>query len=431
LGKGVIIDDRTIAGKRIGKVALMEYTDKWNCIASNEEKLSITFDDNSNEIEHPISVVDFGSSIDILKFYVHPDINLEKGEVVWTYTGDRRKIYYQITNASIIDESQDNGNTIKRVLVTASQLGLYQKPSLQFEIFPWVAVSGQLIYRENEQKSNEEKIPEGRIQIGIIPKTEFPVHLSIDDLVTHNAAIIGVTGSGKTYLSLAIIEQLISSNIRVLIIDLTREYEIYLRGKNPIKISTTDELMSWYDSKEILGIYDFKKSTNYPLATKEVVKKIFEKLSIATLQAGKNIPARFCFVFEEAHSIIPEWNQVADKNDVNYVNETARIILQGRKYGMGNLIITQRTANVTKTILNQCNTVFALRSFDQTGLDFLKNYMGEGYAHAISTLSNRQCILVGKASLGNMPIIFNINDLTDHWKDDASEKQVVALEIPK
>jgi DNA helicase HerA-like ATPase len=51
---------------------------------------------------------------------------------------------------------------------------------------------------------------------------------------------------------------------------------------------------------------------------------------------------------------------------------TARAILQGRKYGLGCLLVTQRTANVTKTILNQCNTTFAMRMFDDTGKDFAR-----------------------------------------------------------
>jgi hypothetical protein len=105
----------------------------------------------------------------------------------------------------------------------------------------------------------------------------------------------------------------------------------------------------------------------------------------------------------------------ANKDDTQHVNRTARVILQGRKYGMGCLLVTQRTANVTKTILNQCNTIFALQSFDQTGLDFLRNYMGEAYSHAISTLPSRHAILVGKASSSLRPILFRIDDFAMRW----------------
>jgi DNA helicase HerA-like ATPase len=136
------------------------------------------------------------------------------------------------------------------------------------------------------------------------------------------------------------------------------------------------------------------------------------------------LQAKLCVVFEEAHSLIPEWNQVAQRGDEQHVNKTARVILQGRKYGMGALIITQRTANVTKTILNQCNTIFALQSFDQTGLDFLRNYMGEEYSQAISTLPARHAILVGKASSSARPLLLLVQDMAGRWNEPPTEATV-------
>ena len=123
--------------------------------------------------------------------------------------------------------------------------------------------------------------------------------------------------------------------------------------------------------------------------------------------------ARCCVVFEEAHSLIPEWSAVASDGDRNATNGTARAILQGRKFGLGCLVITQRTASVTKSILNQCNTIFALRVFDATGMEFLGNYIGNDYASKLSTLSDRRAILFGRASSCNEPIMVQLNDRDD------------------
>jgi len=35
------------------------------------------------------------------------------------------------------------------------------------------------------------------------------------------------------------------------------------------------------------------------------------------------------------------------------------------------LIVAQRTANVVKSVLNQCNTMVSFQAFDETGFDFL------------------------------------------------------------
>ena len=86
------------------------------------------------------------------------------------------------------------------------------------------------------------------------------------------------------------------------------------------------------------------------------------------------------------------------------------MILQGRKYGLGSLTITQRTANVSKSILNQCNTIFAMRVFDDTGKSFLENYIGTDYANTLPTLEERHAIAIGKGLRLKQPVIVQLND---------------------
>jgi DNA helicase HerA-like ATPase len=257
-----------------------------------------------------------------------------------------------------------------------------------------------------------------RAVIGQVPNSNFPVHVGLPDLVTHNAAILGVTGSGKSWLAFKLIEHVARLGIKVLVLDVTRQHWEYLQALNPRAIPTANDVGPWLnDPASAIGIYQFANvQDSFPRATADFVSAVFAKLNAEThLQAGVDVPAKVWVVLEEAHSLIPEWNQVAMEGDKQQVNRTARVLLQGRKFGLGALIISQRTANVTKTMLNQCNTVFAMQSFDQTGLDFLRNYMGEEYAQTISTLPTRHCILVGKASSSTRPIMVHVTDLAGHW----------------
>ena len=123
--------------------------------------------------------------------------------------------------------------------------------------------------------------------------------------------------------------------------------------------------------------------------------------------------ARVCIVYEEAHMVVPERTSVAARIDELSTARTARAILQGRKYGLGCLLITQRTANVTKTILNQCNTIFAMRIFDDTGKDFLSNYIGGDYAAVLPSLEARHAVVFGKASSCDNPVLVQLNDRSD------------------
>jgi hypothetical protein len=144
------------------------------------------------------------------------------------------------------------------------------------------------------------------------------------------------------------------------------------------------------------------------------IARVITETALEILQSqGMTSKARCCLVFEEAHSLIPEWNAVASEGDKTATNGTAKAILQGRKYGLGCLVITQRTANVTKSILNQCNTVFALRVFDATGMEFLANYIGADYSGVLSTLQDREAVVFGRASSCTDPILLRLNDRED------------------
>lgn len=128
------------------------------------------------------------------------------------------------------------------------------------------------------------------------------------------------------------------------------------------------------------------------------------------MNEGQSDDAKCLIVLEEAHSIIPEWNSISSEGDKTAVNGTAKVIMQSRKYGIGCLVVTQRTANVTKSILNQCNTVFALRIFDDTGKTFLENYIGSQYSNMLSTLDERHAIAFGRGLALKQPVIVQLND---------------------
>jgi hypothetical protein len=162
------------------------------------------------------------------------------------------------------------------------------------------------------------------------------------------------------------------------------------------------------------------KTTEIPamatLTPCEITRLLTEAVLKLLQDKGMTDAARCCLIYEEAHSLIPEWNAVASEGDKVATNGTAKAILQGRKFGLGAMVVTQRTANVTKTILNQCNTVFAMRVFDATGMEFLSNYIGDDYARILSTLEDRHAVVFGRASSCRDPVLIRLNDRNDFVK---------------
>jgi len=294
--------------------------------------------------------------------------------------------------------------------------------------------------------------------IGYIPNTDYGIKIDSDKLVTHNTAILGVLGSGKTSLALELIRRMVNDGIKVWVIDITGQYEPALgqlvhkdkqqsvdatinkdiscsaekvqqnkdlggnhrafaesiakhvstfmkddtwrlRVFNPGKYRITEQTSGMYNQKA--GIGDLTPTQTTRIVAEELLKYFGDDMSEK---------ARLCLVLEEAHSLVPEWNSVTYEGDKQATNGTAKAILQGRKYGFGCLLVTQRTANVTKSILNQCNTIFGLKVFDATGMDFLSNYIGTDYAGVLATLPDRQCVAFGSALNTQLPLIVELND---------------------
>jgi DNA helicase HerA-like ATPase len=416
---GILVDDRIIANNRIGKVKITRLLTSETVFSDTSRFPIKAIIDNSEINADIISVVDIGTSIGKVQFFINPSLNLEEGELVWVQLGNKEKAYFQVVYEEIIEEKIEEKNEIQYIKIIAGQLGYWDNFKSRFEQIKIVASAGEVINRV-KTKDEDIKIPKGNLKIGLIPNSNFPIHIHLNDAVTHNTAILGVTGSGKSYLAFHIIESLAIKKIKVMILDPSRQHYSYLAKFKPTPLRESSNIRAWLEDKEsFIGIHQFGIDGSMPdIASKFVLEAFNYITDTVKLIPGKNEEAKLCIVFEEAHSIIPEWNQVADRHDSDFVNTTARIILQGRKFGMGSMIITQRTANVVKTILNQCNTIFALQSFDQTGLDFLRNYMGDEYSNSISTLPLRHAILVGKASSSSRPVILKIDELNYEKNDN-------------
>ena len=72
--------------------------------------------------------------------------------------------------------------------------------------------------------------------------------------------------------------------------------------------------------------------------------------------SGKNQP--LLIILEEAHFYIPQ-SDIARYSSVK--KSVERIAKEGRKYGVGLFIITQRPVEIDSAVLSQCGTMFSLR----------------------------------------------------------------------
>ncbi|OGP57165.1 MAG: hypothetical protein A2162_11525 [Deltaproteobacteria bacterium RBG_13_52_11b] len=385
---------------------------------------------------------------------IRNDLDIKQGSILETNIRSQR-VLYQVIDGITKEEIIQQKNSRGFVRAAAKKIGVWDAERDIFEICPWLPQPNTPVYLVAQQDCLVE-----RDNIGHFPGTKYPVRVELNALVTHNTAILGILGVGKSFLALELAERMIEAGIKVLCLDLTDQYakelakfyneeaeqrelseinEIGRVGKTNIsqnveeggsicefsakvKVSLQLFLSSGNDKKlKILNPARFEvwrqdskrfqdKASMATLTPCEITRIITEAALEVLREHGMTDRAQCCLIYEEAHSLIPEWNAVASEGDKTATNGTAKAILQGRKFGLGCLVITQRTANVTKSILNQCNTVFALRVFDATGMEFLSNYIGEDYARVLSVLEDRHSVIFGRASSCRDPVLVRLND---------------------
>lgn len=112
-------------------------------------------------------------------------------------------------------------------------------------------------------------------------------------------------------------------------------------------------------------------------------------------------------VCEEAHRYVPR-DQAAGFGPTR--RALARIAKEGRKYGVSLGLVTQRPAEISETILSQCNTLFAMRMSNEQDQHFVQKALPEAAAGLINTLPAlrpQEAIAVGEGVVLPMRIRFD------------------------
>lgn len=399
-------------------------------------------------LERFIGLVTENSTIEKIKFVYNSKAAIAEGQLLELKIRNER-VLYQVIEGTTKIELLENKNQTGLIIADAIQLGTWNNETLRFEQYGWVPSINTPIYLA----TNIDEVPlqPSEYVIGNIPGTNYPVIINKEVAITHHTAILGVTGSGKSVFVRNLIAQIVNDTTKVIIIDLTGEYRAKIADIQPIISDASGE--NAFKAIEVIATKERKFANQGDYAAIEKAEKAIKTefhTSIKTFLEGnateaifelpdisnnseiieytkwffwvlfniakneKSFGKRVCVVLEEAHTIVPEMNSmgVSDFASKASVNSIAQIALQGRKYNIGFFVIAQRTANVSKTVLTQCNSIIVFQEFDKTSSDFLSNYLGAEYIKALPTLRFRQAIAVGKAFKSNVPMIFEVPELT-------------------
>lgn len=405
------------------------------------------------------------STIGIVRFEIAHAANLEEGDVVFARV-DGADVFYQIVDAETAEESFDQ-NPRGTQIVRAAQLGVYDAEK-GFTKYPWLPGMNTPLFTAKKRAFPAPKLTDRDFLVGQVPAANVSVAVNIDDLVEYHTAILGVTGTGKTELALDIVREGVKRGIKVFCVDFTGDYRVRLEELKPVLPGPTAKEASDLEDalfaaetgqygagaeKKVLKkqldalkqstaaqITDFLEKDDSNLAILELTEITNTKASLRLTElylstimewARRHRRARqIQLVLEEAHTIIPETFGAGFDYDTQWVvGRIGQIALQGRKYGVGLLVVTQRTALVSKTILSQCNTFLTHSLIDQTSLNFLESVYSSQHTRLIPNLPNLHFLAYGKALRAERPILLRRE--FDPKKKEASEALKKALPKPQ
>jgi len=181
------------------------------------------------------------------------------------------------------------------------------------------------------------------------------------EYVTQKGAILGVTGSGKSYGAGRLIEKMLEQKIPLVLLDvmgahygLAQKFDILVVGgsKGLPFAPSEGELYAQaiFDSNDSI-IFDVSHWNDFE--TQQFIATFLQKLFL--LHSHKKTP-RHIFI-EEAEVVFPQTGFDNSKESLKAGN---KIMKRGRSFGLGMTLITQRPQDVNKKTLSQSQCTFIL-----------------------------------------------------------------------
>ncbi|MBU1299364.1 MAG: ATP-binding protein [Bacteroidetes bacterium] len=177
-----------------------------------------------------------------------------------------------------------------------------------------------------------------------------------------------------------------------------RRYEFLFKPKNYRSSDTLPSLMS-----KLLGLENGKKITvidmsAVPFDVANVLVSLLGRVIFDFNVWNKNrrdFP--ILIVFEEAHTYLSNTEGSRGRSARKTVE---RIAKEGRKYGVSCMIVSQRPAEISETVLSQCNNFVTMRLINPHDQNYVRKHVPEAmenFIDVLPTLRQGEAFILGDA----------------------------------
>lgn len=204
------------------------------------------------------------------------------------------------------------------------------------------------------------------------------------------------------------------------------------RVRNVINPSHSDTLQKWVEhylgNKKHPGGINIIDLSLVPADIIHMVVGIFSRLIFESLQRYRRINTSelpTVLILEEAHTFVRQSSGDDDMSYSRLCQETfERIAREGRKFGLGLVLSSQRPSELSQTVLSQCNTFILHRLVNDKDQEQVKRLVPDNVGALLDELPNlptRKAIMLGWAT--QIPVIVNIRELPDNQRPHSADPQ--------
>jgi len=184
-------------------------------------------------------------------------------------------------------------------------------------------------------------------------------------------------------------------------------------GTDPL----VDVVSEWIGGPDPISVLDFSGVPSHAadLAIGVILNLLFE-VAIRGKRDGPGIgrPSPVFIVLEEAHRYLGSAATPLTRDSAN------RIAREGRKYGIGLLLVTQRPTELPDTALSQCGSMIALRLTNGEDQGVIRAALPDsvtGLAAILPSLRTGEAVVSGEAFTLPARVIIDLPDPEPHAED--------------
>ena len=167
-----------------------------------------------------------------------------------------------------------------------------------------------------------------------------------------------------------------------------------------IKKDLDDLLIDWLDHEHTITVFDL---AGVPFEVIDLIVGVVTRILFEAMFWGQEMPGigkkrPLLMVYEEAHAYLPRGGTGPFVSGYSS-KAVRRVFKEGRKYGMGGVVVSQRPSELDESILSQCGTFFALRlsnSDDQARIRSIVPDSLTGLIELLPALRTGEALVLGE-----------------------------------